>query len=438
MSVDQRQDFNLYDNLVSTDLIPKQKIEREDLGILKKERKSIVPEEGSTTFGYSHQQYATFRWDFGAIEQLRDAKIRGKIALETGTKATIDGNMKALISQIQLKRKNGTGTLEQIDRVNRLRITDDLALESATVADAKWAEWGDCLYKSDSATAGTSSDANKRHIVAVAGDFEIYLADLINFPKRNDWHSYKQGGLELVLYFEKDKNVLVYNDSASTLAITSLYLDLPILQMSPAFYKEMLNEPMIQSFSGVKTYTATCSGSENHISLPVGVNSLSGVKIVFRDSATDNSTVGTDPASAVHRYISRSPNPQISSFQMRVGDLTVFDREVGAEERFYDLMKEFYATQHDKDQGSLLKVWNYSGITSMSATLDASLVATPCFQICVDLSKYGRGSGVPAKDQPLQIDISCPALTANLVYDIFCFYNKSEVSDENGEVRILM
>ena len=289
---DNRLDFQLYDNLVSPDLMPKQSVEKEDLGVLKKERKSVVPEEGATSYGYSHQQFATFRWDFQSIEQLRDARIRGKIALETGTKATIDGNMKALISQIQLKQKNGTGTIEQIDRVNRLRITDDLALESSAVCDSKWPEWADCLYKADSATAGTSSDTNKRHITQTAQDFEIYLSDLINFPKRNDWHSYKQGGSELVIYFEKDKNVLVYNDSASTIALTQLYLDLPILQMAPVFYKELQDEPMVQQFVAVKTFTVKCDATENHISIQPGVDSLADVKILFRDSASDNSTVG--------------------------------------------------------------------------------------------------------------------------------------------------
>ena len=100
-------------------------------------------------------------------------------------------------------------------------------------------------------------------------------------------------------------------------------------------------------------------------------------------------------------------------------------------------MKKFYAVHHDKDQGSILKYWNYASITNMSATFDATLVATPCFQICVDLSKYGKGSGVACKNTPLQIDICCPASTANLVADIFCFYHKSVVSD-GGEVRVVM
>jgi hypothetical protein len=260
----------------------------------------------------------------------------------------------------------------------------------------------------------------------------------LNFPKRNDWHSYAQGGLELVIYFEKDKNILCYNDSASTLATTQLYLDIPILQMSPQFYKEMSGEPMVQPFIGIKTFTVKCDATENHISIQPGVNSLAGVKILFRDSASDNGTVATTVGTNQKRYISRSPNPQVSSFQMRIGDLTVPDREIGAEERFYDLMKEFYAVQHDKNQGSLLSVWNYSSLTSMSATTDSTLLNTPCFQICMDLSKYGKGSGVPALDTPLQIDISCPAGTANLVADVFIFYNKVVVTSEDGEVRLVV
>jgi hypothetical protein len=239
------------------------------------------------------------------------------------------------------------------------------------------------------------------------------------------------------VYFEKDKNILCYNDSASTLAITQLYLDMPILQMSPQFYKEMAGEPMVQPFVGIKTFAAKCDSMENHISIQTGVNSLAGVKILFRDSASVNTTVATTPGTSQRRYISRSPNPQISSFQMRIGDLTVPDREFGSEERFYDLMKEFYAIHHDKDQGNLLSVWNYSSVTSMSATADNTLFATPCFQIALDLTKYGKGSGIPAKDQPLQIDISCPAGTANLVADIFVFYNKVVVTDADGEVRLV-
>jgi hypothetical protein len=58
---------------------------------------------------------------------------------------------------------------------NRLRITDDLALESVPVCDSKWPEWADCLYKDDHATNGTSADTRKRQVVATAQDFEIFF-----------------------------------------------------------------------------------------------------------------------------------------------------------------------------------------------------------------------------------------------------------------------
>ena len=162
------------------------------------------------------------------MELLRDAKLRGKIKITGGTKATIDGNMKALFSNVHLQKTN-SNILEQIERANRYHMSNDLAVMSKENCDVNFADWSDNYYKEDTATTGTAEpsitqagsgpfavssirEPAKRHITATAQDFEIYLADLLNFPRKNHvWYSFAQGGLDFVVTFEKDKNILTYN-----------------------------------------------------------------------------------------------------------------------------------------------------------------------------------------------------------------------------------
>ena len=152
---DPRNEFQLYDNLVPTILVPAENIKKRDLGILKKEVKSLSPMEGSTSFGESHSAKASFRWNYNAVELLRDAKLRGKIKITGGTKATIDGNMKALFSNVQLQKTNSI-VLEQIERANRYHMSNDLAVMSKENCDVNFADWSDNYYKEDTATTGTA------------------------------------------------------------------------------------------------------------------------------------------------------------------------------------------------------------------------------------------------------------------------------------------
>lgn len=53
-------------------------------------------------------------------------------------------------------------------------------------------------------------------------------------------------------------------------------------KMKDSYYQLVKSEPIIQNFAGVRVFSEICSASENHISIPVGVNDLVGVKIIFR------------------------------------------------------------------------------------------------------------------------------------------------------------
>ena len=65
--------------------------------------------------------------------------------------------------------------------------------------------------------------------------------------------------------------------------------------MKDSYYDLIKSEPIIQNFQGVRVFSEICSATENHISIPVGVNDLIGVKILFRLSSEENGTVGTAP-----------------------------------------------------------------------------------------------------------------------------------------------
>ena len=62
--------------------------------------------EGSINYGESHSSKASFRWNYNAAELLRDAKLRGKIKITGVRGTTIDGNVKALFSNVQLQKTN--------------------------------------------------------------------------------------------------------------------------------------------------------------------------------------------------------------------------------------------------------------------------------------------------------------------------------------------
>lgn len=109
---EQRVYFQLYDNLIASSLLPVENIKNPDLGILKMQVKSPRPMEGSTNNGEFHFAKASFRWNYNAVELLRDVKILGKIKITGGTGATsmvilkhffVTFNYKKLMVQLENK-----------------------------------------------------------------------------------------------------------------------------------------------------------------------------------------------------------------------------------------------------------------------------------------------------------------------------------------------
>lgn len=195
---DNRQEIQLYDNLLATSLVPQENIKKPDLGILKKEVKSLSPMEVSTNYGNSNSAKASFRWNYNAVKLLREAKLRGKIKITGGTGATIDGNMKALFSNVQLqKAKNAV--LQQIERANRFHMTNYVAVISKENCDVNFADGSDNYYKEDNATSGSAGplitqggastyavstirEPGKRHVTQIAQDFENLSSRSITLP----------------------------------------------------------------------------------------------------------------------------------------------------------------------------------------------------------------------------------------------------------------
>ena len=194
--------------------------------------------------------------------------------------------------------------------------------------------------------------------------------------------------------------------------------------MKDSYYDLIKSEPIIQNFQGVRVFSEICSATENHISIPVGVNDLIGIKILFRLSSEENGTVGTALTSSQVRYLTKSVNPVITSLQLRCGDLQFPDRPITSSVQLHNYLKEFHLVHHDADVGSLVNVWNFNNpATDTQMTLNT----TDMHYLAFDLSKNGANTGIPAKQSNLEIDISCDAVS-NLIADVFCIYSRSVIT----------
>jgi len=474
MSDDNRTSYQLIDNLGALKLMPKRKVEKHDWGIISRQLHRITPDGGYSQYGENYQGKVRWRFNKNSAEHLKNIRIGGKIAISsdsTAEKATIDGDITNSWNQLLISKTNST-KLEQIDMVNRLALSHKVCTYTKENARMKFSSWSDNLYKNDNATNGTSeypisagnipsldgnsatnvavvdtseNEPRKRHLTKTAQPFEFYLSEISNFcnsPDTEMWHSKLHAGLDIELNFEKDKNIVNYVDNATfKLVFTDLYLILPVYTMSEEYYREILKSPiMVGGFEGVRVFSVNCANStEQHISLPVGKNNIIGCKIMFRDSSEDNS-VATSLSSDGKRYLSRSINPEISNFQIKLADTQIPLNPIQSDLEFYEYMKEFYLTHHDTDCGNLINYWNFTNLKYTDGSSDGddqkTLSGTSMFHLAFDFSKNGIQSGLNGKQDNLLIDFTTKYQITNLQADVFVFYS-CIVQHTGSETRIM-
>ena len=101
----------MIDQLVPLSFGPKDKIEKWDAGIESVEYHQYIPKEPAN-YGYQQtSSIATFVINGQGIENLRDAKIYGKVKLNNNdsvTNGTLDGGIQALFSEAKSETRDNT------------------------------------------------------------------------------------------------------------------------------------------------------------------------------------------------------------------------------------------------------------------------------------------------------------------------------------------
>ena len=107
---DTRHSFQLIDNLLLLSIVPRVKVEKNDLGLLRKEVKIINCNDLSNYGASQTTNKLTFVVKTDSCELMKDAKYRLKFTIEgtTGDYGLIDGDLRAFFKQGILSVVNGT------------------------------------------------------------------------------------------------------------------------------------------------------------------------------------------------------------------------------------------------------------------------------------------------------------------------------------------
>jgi len=187
-------------------------------------------------FGYQQtSSLATFVINGQGIENLRDAKIYGKVKLGGSgvSTGTLDGGIQAMFNEIKLETRDNTA-IEHLKRNNRVMQSLKICSSGKENLKQKFESWDDNLYKNENGTAGTTevpvqagsgtyaveTAARKRHLTTTAKEFCLNLNDISLFVRNNPtWNSAKNKELKLTLQWDKDGNILsACNDATDNLA----------------------------------------------------------------------------------------------------------------------------------------------------------------------------------------------------------------------------
>src|SRR5690242_19718382 len=126
----------MIDQQYELNTLPATKVPKFDAGPKEVEFTEYLPRQPAN---YGYQQTSSnveFIIDGGGLENLRDAKLIGKVKLAGAsvTKATLDGGIAAMFAEFELKTKDNT-PIEQLKRVNR--VMQSLKLNTSHPANLK-------------------------------------------------------------------------------------------------------------------------------------------------------------------------------------------------------------------------------------------------------------------------------------------------------------
>jgi hypothetical protein len=435
----------MIDNQIPLSFVPKNKIEKNDAGIKAIEYHQYIPREPAN-YGYQQtSSLATFVINGQGLENLRDAKLYGKVKLggTSVTKGTLDGGIQALFSEVQVQTRDNT-VIEHLKRNNRVMQSLKLCSSGKENLKQKFESWDDGLYKNENATAGTSevpyfnqdgttpfavtldTAPRKRHLTTTAQEFCLNLSDISLFVRNNNtWNSDKNKELKITLQFDKDGNILsscnIVTAGVAQVIVTELKLVVPCYKLEESFANQLQKvDNELITFESYRVFPVACAAAQQTINIQAGLNNVTGGGILPRLSSEEN-TVGDIATPAAVRYLTGAPNSAITSLQFICGDLSFPRQPITNSYELYNFQKDFFKVNQDTDNANLINAANW--VSADQNTSSFSLESCDMRHYYFDLSKNGLGTGIDINVRELLINVEQTAVS-NLVFDVVLFYTR--------------